>query len=332
MICGGCGSETDETGSNSAVPVKTEKVISEQISIPVHTSGKLFSSAETKLSFKIGGIIDDIYVTEGQSVKKGQLLAKLKQEEIGALATQARSGFEKAERDFQRVKNLYADSVATLEQIENARTALDMARSNMEIAEFNLRHSAIYAPTKGKILKRFAEQNELIAPGSPVFFFGSGNNEWVVRVGVTDRDIILLRLNDSASVAFDVYRDEKFPGRVAEIAESADPMNGTYEVELTIPQSRYKFVSGFVASVDIFPSRKQSYFIIPAAALIEADANEGYVYTVNHNDNSVEKVKIEIGHIFDDKIAVASGLENTARVITDGSSYLTDGSTIKIIN
>ncbi|MCD6160811.1 MAG: efflux RND transporter periplasmic adaptor subunit [candidate division Zixibacteria bacterium] len=332
VIYQGCSSQNDEIKINDAIPVKTKNIALEEISIPIHTSGKLHSTAEIKLSFKVGGIIDNIYVNEGQAVKKGQLLARLKLDEINAQAVRARSGFEKAQRDYQRAKNLYADSVATLEQIEDAETGLDIARSNLKIAEFNLKHAAIYAPTKGKILKRFPEQSEMAAPGNPVFIFGSSNKEWIARAGVIDSDIIRLKIGDSASVSFDAYPEISFPARVAEIAESADPLNGTYEVELTVSPNKNKLVSGFTAKIDIFPAKKQPCYIIPAEALVEADANEGYIYVINTSNNTAKKVNVKIGYIFDDGIAIASGLTDIQAVIASGASYLTDGSAIKIVN
>ena len=107
--------------------------------------GKLASKEELKLSFKTGGIISEIFVDEGQTVKKGQVLAKLNLSEIQAQVNQAILGLDKAERDYRRANNLYKDSVVTLEQLQNTTTALDIAKSNVKIAEFNLQFSTIKA-------------------------------------------------------------------------------------------------------------------------------------------------------------------------------------------
>jgi len=78
---------------NNNITVKTAPVLMKEISLPIHTSGKLVSKIEMKLSFKIGGIIEDILVEEGQKVKKGQLLAKLDQSEINGKVIQAKRVF-----------------------------------------------------------------------------------------------------------------------------------------------------------------------------------------------------------------------------------------------
>jgi RND family efflux transporter MFP subunit len=157
LIFNACKEQVKEEKIAEKVKVRTTKVIEKEMSIPVHCSGKLASKEESKMSFKTGGIISGIFVDEGQRVKKGQVLAKLNLSEIQAQVNQARLGLDKAERDFRRTNNLYNDSVVTLEQLQNATTALDIAKSNVEIAEFNLQFSTIKANSNGTILKRIAE-------------------------------------------------------------------------------------------------------------------------------------------------------------------------------
>ncbi|MFQ5627656.1 MAG: efflux RND transporter periplasmic adaptor subunit [bacterium] len=316
---------------SEAVAVRTAPVVTKVISFPIHTSGNVASKAEMYLSFKVGGVLRKLHVDEGAKVKKGQALAVLDMAEISAQVAQAKSGFEKAERDYARARNLYADSVATLEQMQDAETALEVAKASLKIAEFNAQYAKIVAPANGKILKRYVEANELIAPGSKVFKFGSTEKDWVVRVSVIDRDVVRLQLDDSASVEFDVYPDKPFAGIVSEIAEAADPATGTFEVEVTLKPDTRKIVSGFFAHVDIFPSEQKSYSFIPIEALYEGDGLLGYVFAIDSVKSTAHKHAIRIARILDRELAVASGLENIANVVTDGAAYLADGRLVKVV-
>ena len=94
-----CKEQITEEKIAEKVKVRTTKVIEKEMSIPVHSTGKLSSKTESKLSFKTGGIISSIFVDEGQKVKKGQALAKLNLSEIQAQVNQAILGLDKAERD-----------------------------------------------------------------------------------------------------------------------------------------------------------------------------------------------------------------------------------------
>ena len=314
------------------VPVRTQKVTLSAISLPIYRSGLLAASSEARFSFKTGGIIQRIYVDEGNRVKKGQLLATLNLLEITAQVKLAQSGYEKALRDFSRIDKLYRDSVATLEQRQDLKTAAEVAEAKLQIAKFNLRHSKIIAPSDGRILKRFAEENELIAPGTPVFYFGSFQENWIVRLGVTDRDIVTLQPGDSASVTFDAYRNISFPAFVAEISESADQLSGTFEIELTLKDQGRKLVSGFVAKAAIYPSQTQNYISVPLGALVEADKNSGYVYTVSDTSNRPQRRPVTLDRIFNDRVIILSGIKPGMMIITDGAAYLSDQSIIKIVN
>ncbi len=317
--------------STGVLKVKVANVKFKKVPIPVHTSGRISTSSVVKLSFKIGGIVDKIYVNEGQPVKKGELLARLDLSEIKANVSQAKSGFAKAKRDYKRAKKLFKDDVATLEQLQDAETAYHVLKEKLKIAEFNKVHSSIVAPADGNILKQMAEENELIGQGMPVFIFGSGNNDWIIRLGVIDRDIIRLQLGDKAVVHVDAYPEVKLHAKVTEIGQAANPVNQTFEVELSITPNKYKLIAGFIARVDIVPSNAKSYHVIPIESIIEADKKSGYIYEPIDSGTRVKKIRVKIAHILRDRLAVSSGLENVERVITEGASYMTEHSVIEIV-
>lgn len=326
-----CGSKAESQENGTKINVQVAPVVQKSMALPINTSGKLYTSVESKLSFKIPGIIAHIYADEGQSVKKGTLLAALDLIEMKAKVNQANSAQQKAQRDLERAQRLYADSVVTLEQLQNANTALDIEASDVKVAEFNLRYSAIYAPESGKILKKFAEEGELIGSGNPVFLYGSSKEGWVLRAGVTDQQIIQLQVGDLANITFDAYPDMKFSAKISEIEAIANPYTGTFEVELKLDHSDIHLYSGFVGKVTIIPSITQKYSIVPIESLIEGNENEGYVYGADRSSNTVTKYKIKIGKIVENQMLVYSGLENVHEVVTYGTPYLTTSSSINIV-
>jgi len=312
-------------------PVRLTPVRQEELSKPVRISGRIASKQELKLSFKIGGIIDRMYVDEGQKVAPGRILAKLDLSEIESQVEQARSGYMKSERDWQRAKNLYSEKAATLEQLQNAETAFSVARSRLNAAEFNLRFAKIEAPSHGRIIKRLAEEHELVGAGTPVYIFASSAGDWIIRAGVSEVDIIRLRLEDPATVSFDAYPGETFEAAVSEIVEAPDPYTGTYEVELRILEPDKPMISGFVAKVDILPRQKTLRSVIPVDALVQADGIQGFTFTIDENSRA-RRIPILIDFITGDSIAVAKGLEQISHVVTEGGAYLRDGDEVEILN
>ena len=316
-----CKKTPPQREESTRLPVRTISVKEKVVSFPVHTSGKLASKTESKLSFKTGGIIQRIHVDEGQTVEEGQLLAALNLSEIRSKARQAELALQKARRDYTRARNLYNDSVATLEQYQDALTALEVARTNADIAKFNLAYSEIRAPSAGKILKRVAEANEIVGPGQPVFLFASTESAWVVRVNLTDKDIISVQLDDSASVSFDAYPGKTFACHVSETGKSADPYTGTYEVELRMDELPESLVSGFMTRVDIFPVKSvKKMIIIPVEALIEGTGMRGSCYVIR--DGKAVRKDIGIHALTDTGIVVSSGLDDGDEIIIEGGVYI----------
>ncbi|MCB0629460.1 MAG: efflux RND transporter periplasmic adaptor subunit [Saprospiraceae bacterium] len=339
--------EADQT-KTIAKPVETTTATPITYQHEVFASGRLSSSEEAKLSFKTGGIIKKIYVREGQQVRNGQALAELELDEIRAQSQQAEIGKEQAaitienaklalqlaERDYANAQGLYKDSVATLEQLQNAEVQLDNARNqlaaaekglmfskqNVDIAQFNLRHSTITAPANGVILKKVAEVNELVGPGTPVFLFGSEDKAPIIRVNVTDKDIIFIQLGDPASIDFDAYPHHTFKGIVREVASMADPYTGTFEVEIEVQAEGRQLLTGFIGTVNIHTKASEDLVAIPIDALVGADEQTGQVFTIE-NGKAVS-TNVRIFKIEKDQILLSAGLTPGTQVVVRGNGYL----------
>jgi multidrug efflux system membrane fusion protein len=330
IVITGCRNNQPKTVVGLPTIVKVIEISPESISIPVHSSGILLSSEELKLSFKTGGIVSKIPVREGDRVKKGQVIASLNLSEINAQVNLAGNAYQKALRDLNRAKNLYADSVATLEQLQNATTALSFAKSNLEIARFNQTHSTILAPDNGIILRQFSRENELVSQGYPVFLFGTSGKNWKVKTGLADRDVVKINQGDSAIVTFDAWPGIKFPALVDQVGEMANPATGTYDAELILKDNGYRFAAGFVAASDIFPSRKESYLLIPVGSIIDADGQSGYVFTVS-DSNTVRKIRVTIVTISGDRVAIRGTPAWIKEIVYEGAAYLKDGEKVRVV-
>lgn len=351
------GSDEEPPITTPNKQVRTVPVENVDFRQTVFGTGRLASKEEVKLSFKTGGVIQKIQVEEGQRVRKGQLLAELQLTEISAqnrqaeLATQqaninienAKLAIRRAERDLKNVEGLYRDSVATSEDLDNAQIARDNAynqlataeaalqynKQNIDIAAFNLSYSKIVAPVSGIVLHQLAEANELIGPGQPVLIIGSNERSPVIRVNITDKDIIHINTGDQAQIHFDPYPNDTFPGQVAMIASTANPMTGTYEVEIDVNAKGKKLLNGFIGQVYIQTKNTQALLRIPFDALTRADQNKGTVF-VRQGDQALEK-EVSIFKLENNSLLLNQGLQGGEEVIVEGAAYLQDGDKIDII-
>ncbi|MCP9767957.1 efflux RND transporter periplasmic adaptor subunit [Lacihabitans sp. LS3-19] len=296
----------------------------------ISASGVLASKSEIKLAFKTGGMIKKVYVSEGQFVKAGQLLAELDMSEIDAQVNQANIGLQKAKRDFERVKKLYDDEAATQTNLQDATSGMEMATQTVKAAQFNQKLSRIYAPVSGKILRKIAEQGELIVPFSPAFILGTGTDAFIVNVGLADKDIVKLKIGDNAKISLDAYPNESFTGKISQIAQTINPASGTYEVELEMVSNGKKLISGFVAKAVIHPSTSNSSLVIPISALIEANGDQAFVFLYKNENSSVMRRPIKIGKIIDSKVQIINGLVEEDQVVTLGSGFVSDGEKVTL--
>ena len=330
ISCGKKKEVTKENNLNDEVSVRLVTVQKITSAEPVIASGVVASSSEARLAFKTGGIIDKIYVSEGDNVKKRQLLAKLNLTEINAQVAQANEGFTKIERDKKRVENLYKDSVATLEQLQNITTAYNVAKQNMEIARFNQNFSEIRATSNGRVVKKIMNEGELVGPGMPLFYItADGANDWIIRVGVSDKDWARLKEGDAAQVTIDAYKTETFIAKISNKTPSIDPQSGLYPMELKFSKLPKQLALGLFATVKMQPIQQRHYLAVPIDAVIEGNGNHAFVFVAEQG--KARKINVETVSIQNGNILISNGLQEGQQVITDGSAYLKDGVKIKVV-
>jgi RND family efflux transporter MFP subunit len=229
------------------------------------------------------------------------------------------------------VERLYKDSAATLEQYQNVKTAYDMANESWRIASFNKQHATIHANASGRVIRKFVSEGEQVSGGSPVLVINSASeNDWIVRIGLPDVDWVRIRKGDKANVKTDAYPGESFEATLSLINEAADAVSGLYMAEVKISPRGRKLATGLVANVEIIPSQTQRFKSIPIEAVVEGSGSNAFVF-VAVDTKTVKKVPVQIAYLANDRALISSGLEEVTKVITAGSAFLTESSTIKVI-
>lgn len=325
LLLGACRSEADQTATAAPlVPlVETARVSYQYWVQPVQRIGRLVPAQELKLSFKTGGIIEQIRVSEGQTVRKGQALAKLKETELQALVQQGEVLLAQQEKEMARLSRLYADTVITLDQLEKAQSALAQTQSRLDAAQFNLQSASLFAPYPARVLRRLAEPGELIGPGTPVVLLAPLNQPWHFRVQLADQEGTRVQIGDSAHVQFDAFPERVFRAQVINIDPMSDPLLGTISVELQFIASESNWVAGLIGQAAIFPRDGRPWWMLPADALVEAQESRGYVYQVEAD--TLKRVEIQIAHITPQGLAIRAGIADSIEVVVSGLNRLREG-------
>ncbi len=325
------GKQNETTVNPNEIAVKVMTLEKTDISSHVQASGQFTTDDETFLAFKTGGVIEKIFVKEGDAVRAGQILATLNLIEINAQVSQAQLGYEKALRDHARVSNLYRDSVATLEQFQNAKTGLDVATQQYEAARFNRSYSEIRALSNGFVLRKLASEGQVIQPGTSVFQTnGASKGKWLLKTGVSDKEWARLAVGDKATIKSDAA-PETLQGFVSRKSEGTDPQTGSFLIEITLTgKLPTSIASGMFGKASIQPKQVTNAWAIPYDALLDGNAQSGYVFITN-DSKTAHKTEVTVAGIERDHVIITKGLEGAQAVIISGSAYLRDNSPIRII-
>ncbi|MFN4080104.1 MAG: efflux RND transporter periplasmic adaptor subunit [Saprospiraceae bacterium] len=331
--CGGPGSApADAESADESIPVSVRPLLRVGEGREIRASGRVISTSEQRLAFKIGGVVQRILVKEGQQVRQGQLLAALDATEIDAQVTQAAEALNKAERDLQRVSNLYRDSSATLEMYQNAGTARDLAAEALRIARFNRQYAEIRAPRSGKVLRKLVNEGEIVGPGVPAFVvYESGAAHWAVKLMLSDKDWAALRLGTPAEIRIDAFQDRPITGTVSELAPAADPVSGLYAVELRFDPRDLRLAPGLFATATLRPASSEALVEAPIEALVEGDGREAFVFAPGADGLTARKIPVSVAQIRGSSVLLRPLPDSVRRVVTLGSPYLKDGKKIKIV-
>ncbi len=329
LLFGACSKQAPTETPIAPTLVRVINPVSGPGAAPIVSTGIVTAADEMKLSFKLGGVIQHIAVREGERVLAGQKLAELVPTEINAQLTQAQQLNEKAQRDLERGERLYADQVIALEQLQDLRTQAKVAAAQLQSVNFNSGFARITAPSAGTILRRLAEDHEVVAPGQPVLMLGASSKGYIVRAALADRDAVQLKVGDAATVQLDAVPGKTLSGRISEVGGAAQLENGLFPVEIQLDNTATALVAGMVAQVSIQPAAsKTSLLYVPTGAIVSGVDQQASIFVLQ--GTAAKKRQVQVAFFTRDQVALREGLTADEQVITDGALYLSDGEQVSV--
>ncbi len=311
-------------------PVRTQVATLGAGALPISAHGVIAYRDEVRLSFKVGGVIRTLGVDAGDSVHKGQELARIELTEVDSQLSQAREADERAARELARGERLYHDEVISQSQIEDLRTTRAVAAAQLRSAQFNTQHAVIVAPSDGVVLRRLAEANEVVAAGAPVLIVGGTDRGFVVRAALSDRDIVHVHVGDALQVSLDALPGQTLQAVVSERGHGANEL-GLYPIQASVQApivaGKAGIDSGMVARIAL-PVQAQPLVHVPLVAVLEGDGRRASVYVLDQGH--AHRRQIQIAFIDSDSVALTSGVNAGEAVITDGAAWIDDNEAVAL--
>jgi RND family efflux transporter MFP subunit len=312
------------------------------------------------VAFKVSGYVTEILqvkgadghmrdVQDGDAVKQGVVLARLRQTEFADRINQAKAHLaeavaeqSKAKQDFERASALFRTQSLTKPDYDTAVAHNDISQANEQGAEATLRQaeldqndSQLRAPADGLLLKRSIEVGSLVAPGTLAFVLADTSSVKVV-FGVPDVMVAHTRLGMPLAMTTEALPDASMVGRVTRIAPAADAQTRLFEVEVTVPNPHNRLKVGMIASLSVpVVATQEMPLAVPLTAVVRPkDDPSGYaVYVVEQtgSDSFARLRKVQVGEVYGNLITVTEGVQRGERVVSSGTMLLNDGARVRLV-
>ena len=327
-----CSNEShskDNEGKDStiAIPVEVSQVQEGDISAYYSSTATLEAEQQATVVSRVRGLVEQIYVEEGDMVQKGQVLVKLQDEQLEIEVKRALATLNKLENDYKRNKELFDKNLVSADEFENARFEYESQKAEYELAKLNLKNTEIVAPISGVVSSRMIKNGNLVTENQEVFEV-TDFDPLLAILYVPEHEMNKIENNQKTLISVDARRGQTFEGEVERVSPVVDPETGTFKVTVAVQDQSDQLKPGMFGRVKVVYDVHKQTMLIPKQAVIEQDSEQS-VYVVN--ENIALKKMINTGYVNGSNIEVTGGLDLNDRVVTIGQSSLQDSSLVEVI-
>lgn len=288
--------------------------------------GMVNSNVQADLSFQVSGQVKSVLVTEGQAVRKGQLLAELECDNLTSSHEAAQASLRQAQDAYKRLKALYDNGSLPEVKLVEIQTQLEQAKSMAGISAKNLKEARLLAPFDGVITAKSIEPGEMVIPATKLLTL-SKLKPLEVKVSVPENEISAINIGDKCIVSVAAIKGGEITGQVTEKNVIANPLSHTYEVKIRFNEEPLDVMPGMVCNVNIEGNDSSSALTLPAKVIqIDADGRH-FVWCIE--DGVAKRKLITVGQLMPRGIEILSGVTGSDVVISDGSHKVCEGAKVK---
>ena len=319
-----CG-EKKQTAEEQTVRVKVQQIQAEAVNGEQGFSGTIEEASGASLGT---GTIKRIYVSAGQTVRQGQLIAELDPTTMQNAYTISKTALEQAQDTYNRMKELHDGGSLPEMQWISIENQLKSAVASEAMAKKSLADTKLYAPFSGYIASKDAEIGQNAIPGmSIVKLVSIGSVK--VKISVPEDDIQRISKGSSMKIIVPALGNRQFEGRVSERGVSADPRSRTYEVKATIANHDGQLLPGMICQAFTNYMQGATGVFVPAN-LVQLDSdNKTFVWVVN--GGKAVKREIFISSETAQGAQVSGGLSDGDQIIVAGQQKVSNGMKVEIV-
>ncbi len=279
------------------------------------------------------GTLEEIYVKEGQYVKKGQALGRIDDGGMAQQVAQLEATTALAKTTFERQEKLWAEKIGSEIQYLQAKTNYTTSKNQLAQLKKQLGKSVLKAPFSGVIDDVIKEQGTVVAPGpgSEIFRIVNLSNMYI-EADVPETYISYISKGKEVEIEFPVL-DEKVKSSVRQTGNFINPTNRTFKIEIGVPNSKKSIKPNLTAKLKINDYTNESAILIPQSIISENANGDQYVYLVTQMKDSIgiaKQIVVQTGKTQGDFIEILEGISAGDQLIEEGARSIKNGQKVKV--
>lgn len=321
---GEAGEATTGATTEAVSPVRVTSLADMTLSQTVTYTGTIEAWEQAFVTAPGGARIEEIMVSEGARVQRGQVLVRME----NANLYQAEIQMQQARNDMERLERLVEVGSVARQQAEQARLQYETLAANVQTLQQN---TNLRSPISGVVTDKYFVDGELYMPGggAPSIVTVMQTNPLKVVVNVSERYFPYIREGMPAAVRLDTYGDRTFAGSVGKVLPTVSPDTRTFRVEVRIDNNEQMLSPGMFARVQLDIGEVSGSFLPRTAVQQVRGSDDHFVYVVE--DSVAVRRTIQVGEPFEQYRQIISGLAADEMVVEEGVGRLDDGSKVRIV-
>ncbi len=313
-----------------AIPVEALHLKTGDITSTYDTTAILEAREEAFVSARASGIIEAIFVEEGEYVEKGQALAQLDKRRYELNVSKARADLQGIENELERVNKVYSQKLISHDTYDKLNAQYESVKASLSIAELDLKETTIEAPISGFIASRNAKVGNLTESFQRERMFHIVQQKDLQGVVfLPENELTNVSVGQVATLNVAALNNQEITAHVERISPVIDATTGTFKVTLRVPNGQNTLKAGMFTDVSLEYATHANTTLVPRRALVTID-NTHSVFVVD--DGVVKKVNVSTGFENNDVIEVTHGLTGNEQVVTAGHQNLKDNAPVEVVN
>lgn len=330
--CGGAEATNSEPKKELviAVPVEAANLKQGDISSNYTTTAILEAKEEAFVVARASGIIEYIYVEEGDYVKKGQVLAQLEPQRYRLSLARAKADLNGIEKELAKIDKVYNKKLVSDDTYDKISAQYAATKATLSLAELDLKEATIVAPISGFIAQRNAKVGNLTESFQRAQMFHIvAQEELYGIVYLPEKELARVHKEQAATLTLSAIGEGTVNAFVERISPVIDATTGTVKVTLRVPNNNNLLKAGMFAQVELNYDTHQNVTLLPRQAMLAID-DKVNVFVIEQG--KAYKKQIQVGYQEGDYIEVLSGLTGDEQVVITGHQNLKDLAPVEVVN